>query len=365
MAAIDSFRSPALSVPPHRLLVVQPLPGIGDMVWHLPHIRALARHAGGPVTLVAKPRSRADEIFAAEDTVREIIWVDRNPKGASGAHDWPLGLWRLIRALRVGRFDAAVLLHHSPSLAFATLAAGIPLRQGYGIGVQRWFLNRGPYLAQALWRQHRPLQRATLFLEAANIAMDEAEQYLPIAPAARLAVQQRLREVKRPFVVLGIGSSEPTRQWGAPRFAALARVLIDAGWPGLALVGGPGEETLRREICAALANDAARVVPALGWHLAETAALLAAASFYVGNDTGVMNMAAAVGTRAYALFGTTPALHHSSQIVPILSPPGGPVDGVARLTLEAVLGVIERDRGSLGPGQNSGSACGPERTHEA
>ena len=61
------------------------------------------------------------------------------------------------------------------------------------------------------------------------------------------------------------------------------------------------------------------MVPALGWHLAETAALLAEASFYVGNDTGVMNMAAAVGTRAYALFGTTPALHHSPHIVPIVS----------------------------------------------
>jgi heptosyltransferase-2 len=347
------------------LLVVQPLPGIGDMIWHLPHIRALAHRAGGPITLLAKPRSRADEIFAAEDTVRDIIWVDRNPKGASGTHDGPLGLWQLIRALRAGRFDAAVLLHHSPSLAFATLAAGIPLRQGYGIGVQRWFLNREPYLAKALWRRHRPLQRATLFLQAANIGLDEAEPRLPIAPAERLTVQRRLGDVKRPLVVLGIGSSEPTRQWGAPRFASLARALIDAGWPSLALVGGRSEENLRREICAALADDAAHIVPALGWHLAETAALLAEASFYIGNDTGVMNMAAAVGTRAYALFGTTPALHHSPQIVPILSPPGGPVDGVARLTLEAVLTAIERDRGSLGPQQSDDGAFGQEPRHDA
>jgi heptosyltransferase II len=339
---------------PHRLLVVQPLPGIGDMVWHLPHIRALARHAGGPVTLVAKPRSRADEIFAARDTVRDIIWVDRNPKDARGAHDGLRGLWRLIRTLRAGRFDAAVLLHHSPSLAFACLAAGIPHRQGYGIGVQRWFLNRGPYLSRTAWRQNRPLQRATLFLAAASIPMDDAEPRMPIAPAARLTVQQRLCTVEYPFVALGIGSSEPTRQWGAARFAALARVLIDAGWPSLALVGGPGEATLHQQIRTALGDAAAHIVPVLGWHLSETAALLAEASFYVGNDTGVMNLAAAVGTRAYAMFGTTPALYHSKQIVPIVSPPGGPVDGVARVSLEATLAVIERDRGSLGPGGTDG-----------
>ena len=333
-----------------RLLVVQPLPGIGDMIWHLPHIRALARHAGEPVTLLAKPRSRADEIFAAEETVRDVIWVDRNPAAGRGRNDGPLGTWHLVRKLRAGRFDAAMLLHHSPTLAFATLLAGVPLRQGYGVGLQRRFLSRGPFLSRPAWRQNRPLQRATLFLEAAGIVMREQEPRLPVTAAARETVRQRLHDAGPPLVVLGIGSSEPTRQWGAVRFAAAARALIDAGWPAIALVGGVGEADLRQAICTALGDAAAaHVVPAIGWHLTETAALLAEASFYLGNDTGVMNMAAAVGTRAYALFGATPALHHSAQIVPIVSPPGGPADGAARVTVDAALEVIQRDRGTLGP----------------
>ena len=331
-----------------RVVVMQPLPGIGDMIWHLPHIRALADQAGGPVTLVAKPRSRADEIFAAETTVRDIIWVDRNPSAGAGRHDGPLGVWRLIHALRAGRFDAAVLLHHSPTLAFATLAAGVPRRQGYGTGVQRRFLNHGPHLSAEQWRRNRPLQRATLYLQAAGVPIADHEPRLPVAPTARRAVQEKLRRVPRPFAVLGIGSSEPTRQWGAARFAGLARALIDAGWQAIALVGGRNEEALSREIANALGDDARLLVPALGWHLGETAAVLSEAAFYVGNDTGVMNMAAAVGTRAYALFGATPALEHSANIMPIMSPPG-PADGAARITLGKVLDVLERDRGSLGP----------------
>ena len=94
--------------------------------------------------------------------------------------------------------------------------------------------------------------------------------------------------------------------------------------------------------------------------MAEIAALLNGAAFYVGNDTGVMNMAVAVGTRAYALFGATPPLDYSAQIVPVLSPSGGPLDGVARLSLDAVLAVIERDRGLLGPGETPEAPC--ERT---
>lgn len=354
--AVESVEGQALSTSHRRVLVVQLLPGIGDMIWHLPHIRALARHVGGPVTVAAKPRSQAAEIFADEELVREVILVDRNPKGARGVHDGPLGMWRLIRMLRSHQFDAAVLLHKSASLAFATWAAGIPSRQGYGIGVQRWFLNRGPYLAKAAYWRNRPMERATLFLQGANIAMDEAEPRLGITPAARGAVQRRLDRVNRPLVVLGIGSSEPMRQWGTQHFAALARTLIDAGWATLVLAGGNGEETMYRQICTLLGDDAALVIPALGWHMAEVAALLSEAAFYVGNDTGVMNMAAAVGTRAYALFGATPPLHHSAQIVPVLSPTGGPLDGVARLSLDAVLAVIERDRGSLGPAD---AECAP------
>jgi heptosyltransferase II len=343
-----------MSTTPRRLVVVQPLPGIGDMIWHLPHIRALAERAGSPVALVAKPRSRADEIFAAEATVRDIIWVDRNPAVGSGRHDGPLGVYRLIRALRAGRFDAAVLLHHSPTLAFATLAGGVPRRQGYGIGVQRWFLNERPYLSTEQWRRNRPLQRATLYLQAAGVPIADVEPRLPITPAARLVVRQRLRDVPRPFALFGIGSSEPTRQWGAARFAGLARVLVDAGWQAIALVGGRNEEPLARDIAVALGGDADRLFLALGWHLGETAALLAESAFYAGNDTGVMNMAAAVGTRAYALFGATPVLHHSANIVPIVSP-RGPADGAARITLDQAVAVLLRDRGSLRPQSRSAS----------
>ena len=37
-----------MKLPPSgRTLIVQPLPGIGDMVWHLPHIHAIAATTAG------------------------------------------------------------------------------------------------------------------------------------------------------------------------------------------------------------------------------------------------------------------------------------------------------------------------------
>jgi heptosyltransferase II len=106
-----SLASPPLFDPPPRLergarpggapnvAVVQPLPGIGDMIWHLPHLHALAAAAGRAVTLIAKPRSAADQLLGADPAVRDIIWLDRNPQGQRrGRHDGLRGLLRLAGA---------------------------------------------------------------------------------------------------------------------------------------------------------------------------------------------------------------------------------------------------------------------------
>jgi heptosyltransferase-2 len=329
-----------------RTALVQPLPGIGDMIWHLPHIRAIAAWAREPVTLIAKPRSLADQILAGDGAVREIQWIDLNPGGRRGRHDGVGGFVRLVRDLRAQRFDRVIMLHHSHTIAAAAMLAGIPDRRGYGWGRQRWFLTHGPYLPKSIAKLHQHT-RATRYLEAAGIPLPSAEPSLPVPPAALAEARARLAGVPHPFIAIGIGASEVSRQFGAAKLAALARALLAAGWPAVLLLGGPDEQGLADTIRTEMKEDAARAFPAIGWPLLVGGAAMTEAAFYVGNNTGVMNLAAAVGVRTYALFGTCPPFFHTSQILPILSPPG-PDDGMVRLTVEAVLEAIEGDRGRLG-----------------
>jgi heptosyltransferase II len=333
---------------PSPVLVVQPLPGIGDMVWHLPHLRAIAAFAGAPVSVLTKPRSFADQLLRGEPAVERVLWVDRNPRGAKGVHDGPLGLGRLVRELRGGRFASAVFLHHSESLAAAAWLAGIPDRRGYGRGIQRYFLTTGPWLRPEDARQ-RPHGRAAGFLQTVGLPFRNPEPSLHILPQARTAARARLGVSGVPFVAIGIGSSEDLRRWPPDRFAALTGALLDASWPAIAVLGGPGDQQAADVIRAAAGDRADRIRLALGWPMDEVTGLLAEASFYAGNDTGVMNIAAAAGTRAYAIFGRTPPVEHASQIVPIVTPDNGIYDGVMRVTPEQVLAVIQADRGLLAP----------------
>jgi heptosyltransferase II len=323
-----------------RAAVLQPLPGIGDMIWHLPHICAIALHVGAPITLIAKPRSAADQLVRAEAAVRDVMWLDRNPEQHRGRHDGLLGLARFVRSLRSRRFDAIYLLHHSQTLAFAAMIAGIPARYGYGYRLQRLSLSRAPFLPGSIQRRH-PHEQATAWLAAASIPLDDPEPCLAVDPRVRAGVIARLGD--RQVVAIGIGSSEPYKQWGAERFASLAAGLIASGRSPLVLVGGSGEAGLANDIIARLGDRARSVRLAIGWDLGELAALFAGSAFYVGNDTGVMNLAAAVGTTSYCLFGATAPLRHSRHIVPI-TPPGGVAmeDGMSRITPQTVLATIAR-----------------------
>jgi heptosyltransferase II len=71
--------------------------------------------------------------------------------------------------------------------------------------------------------------------------------------------------------------------------------------------------------------------------LIEAAALLRLADLFVGPSSGPLNLAAAGGTDAFGLFGSTPVLTYSKFIHAIV-PDGGPSPGgMARIASETVL----------------------------
>ena len=331
-----------MAIPQMRhLALVQPRVGIGDMIWHLPHIRALARHVGGQVTLVTRPRSMADQFVGPADGVHGIFYVERGQWSPGGRHEGNVGMTRLVRDLRALGCDGAVLMTRSRNLTVAVLAMGVRHRHGYGIGIQRRVL-RGPFLPRPLWKAH-PYDQATAWMQAAGIALDRPDPVVHVGAADRLAAARRLGAGASP-VALGIAASDDWKNWGAANFTALAAALLDAGWPEIVLVAGTAEQGLADAITAGLGARGGQVKLALGWPLRELAALLAGVLFYVGNDTAALNMAAAVGTRSYGLFGATMPLRHSPLIVPIL-PPGGldRMNGMAGITVAAVLQVIAEE----------------------
>lgn len=294
-----------------RTLVVQPLPGIGDMVWHLPHLHALAARApDGRVSLLAKPRSRAAALLSADPAIDEVLWLERNP----GRHDGLAGLFRLADLLRSFGFQRAWVLHDSPRYVAAAWLAGIPERIAYGRGLQRW-LQTTPLRVDGDPARH-PIAKADLLLERHAIPRTEPEPRLPVDGNLVREVQEQVGSVPEPWVALGIGCSEAYKQWGRERFAELVRRLRSRDLSVL-IVGGAADKPVARWIIDQ-SGDATGVVDATDLTVDVTAALLSRCRLYVGNDTGFLNVAAAVGADAVGLFGGSPPLRHSERIHVVL-----------------------------------------------
>ena len=125
---------------------------------------------------------------------------------------------------------------------------------------------------------------------------------------------------------MGIGCSEPDRRWSEARFTALA-VGLNPVFPTIFLLGGEAE----RAVATAIATDRG-CLAVIGEPIAEVAALLSDCGLFIGNDTGVYNLAAAVHTPAIGLFnGRYPPLAYSpflSAITPAVPGSGaGPSIG--------------------------------------
>ncbi|HSA48241.1 MAG TPA: glycosyltransferase family 9 protein, partial [Candidatus Competibacteraceae bacterium] len=208
-------------VPAGRTLIVQPLPGIGDMVWHLPHIHAIAATTvTGQVDILTKPRSQADRLLCADPSVDRILWVERE----LGRHAGIPGIFRLAALLRQGTYQRVWILHGSTRYALAAWLAGIPERIGYGVGGQAWLLNV-PVRLPVGCRHAHPTVRADALLDLLQVPRTEPEPRLPVLAAAEQTVLERFADWPRPWIALGIGSSEPWKQWGAAHFAELALAL--------------------------------------------------------------------------------------------------------------------------------------------
>ena len=96
------------------------------------------------------------------------------------------------------------------------------------------------------------------------------------------------------------GSGAKEKNWGLSLFMEVGRWWTDRTGGKVLVILGPAEEGSKAE---AMAGEDAVIVRHLG--LGQVAPLLAHCDLYLGNDSGVTHLAAALGVRTVALFGPT------------------------------------------------------------
>ena len=258
-----------------RILVIR-LGALGDFVLSFAPFAAIrAQHVGEEITLLTTAP------FA--DMARQAPWFDRVVVDDRPAWwDMP-GLLRLARKLR--GFDFVYDLQTSGRSSRYFLLAGRPPWSGIAPGCSNPHANPRRDEMHTLERQRDQLAMAGI--------LDLARPDLSWLRGAEFDLPQ-------PYTLLvpGAAPHRPRKRWPAERFGALARLLAARGQTPV-VIGSGGESALARTIrdaCPQAVDLTGRTM------IADIAGLARHAALAVGNDTGPMHLAAAVGCPCVVLF---------------------------------------------------------------
>jgi lipopolysaccharide heptosyltransferase II len=210
----------------------------------------------------------------------------------------------LARRLKREGYGTALVMPRTWKSALAPFLAGIPERIGF-FGEGRFgLLNDLRFGERKLPRMVDQCACLALPRGAVTPAQwPEPELKVPAAEVAAWRSAHGLTASGRPIVALAPGAVGPSKRWPAAAYRALAQRLLADGiavW----VLGGPAEKTLAQEI---VAGSTARDFT--GSDLRQAILALAAASAAVSNDSGLLHVAAALGTPTVGIFGPTSPWH--------------------------------------------------------
>lgn len=303
-----------------RTVVLLQYTGIGDLIWHIHYFKMIAeRSQGGRITVVAQPSTLTKAFIGKEPWIEAIIDHDHRPRRGEkrkGRHSGFKGMWRIAQELKAGRFDRIILFSGRASRGLIAWLSGIPVRMGFGYRIlQRVFLNTPPYIAPYKGEALAVYPEASAFMVANGFCASPVVPRIDVPSDLVSAMAHRLAHLPRPLYAFAIGTSEAHKQWGIENFAGLAHQLIQKG-AGVVLLGGPAEVQIAKDIfdkvpqsdhhALSIITDA----PVLG-----SAAALKLTDVCIGNDTGMINVAAAVGTQSYVLIGPRGTLNQDPELM--------------------------------------------------
>jgi len=278
-----------------RVLLVR-LRSIGDTVLATPSLFALKRFL---------PHAQVD--ILVEDWVAPLLtnhpFVDNVIVLERGGL---VARTRVARELRAERYDVVYNLHGGTTATFLTRATGARHRVGYKTYQYAQLhteLAPSPLLLWGQQKTHSVEQQLALLGWTGVPVTDKPRTQLGVSPVAVEAVNERLVAIglaEQKIALIHPAAAFETKRWATENFARVAEFVAGRGLAPVA-IAAPHESQILED----LLGEASVKMFSLDLSLPEVTALAARSQLFVGNDSGIAHIAAAVGTPSVVIFGSS------------------------------------------------------------
>lgn len=297
---------------PRKILAIK-LRAMGDTILMTAPLNELrSAYPGAEIHVMVQ--SAWAPLLENHPAVDRLIPFDRKPSPVARTK----AVARMALELRQAHYDTVVNFHASPSSATLSFATGARVRAIHFHGHKD--KNRYSTVEVPGKGVLKPIiERDMDVIRALGLSVPEGRlPQIGVTGEGRSKARERIDRLvpSGPLLLMGLGSSRPTKNWGLDRFGSLAIQWVKSTGGAVLGIAGPGEELLLQSFLHEAdqqlihvpsdrdrASIRARIAGDFGIPIQIFPSYIREATVFVGNDSGPKHLAVAVGVPTVTVFG--------------------------------------------------------------
>ena len=293
-----------------KICVVYTHHKLGDLIWQLPYIKAISEHYNEKVDLIVREKTQAKNILQDLKHLNQIHYNNFR----KGLSYW-IDVFKLTRIFKNENYDYVFILDKVNKPAIAAKFAGIKNIIGPGIGNQKKWLTNKVFLSNEDWKMSYSEQSKKLL----NLQSIKIKDYFPSIEINTNRLEKNNSDllIKGKKIAFGVDSFEDFKMWYEENFIELADLFYKKKlFDYIYLVCGPEKSYIAQKIINNSNQD--YFIDCSKKDLQGIILAIKNSSFYVGNNSGPLNLSAALGVKTFGLIANSPISEiKNSKINPI------------------------------------------------
>tara|TARA_B100001057_G_scaffold333447_1_gene333969 strand:- start:357 stop:1364 length:1008 start_codon:yes stop_codon:yes gene_type:complete len=312
---------------------------LGDLIWQLPYIKALSVYHNLPIDLIVRKKTQAQTILKDTTHIKNIFYNDFR----KGLYYW-VDVFKLAKIFFQNKYSHVYMLDKINRPAIAARISGIKNIIGPGLGGQKKWITSKNFLSNEDWKLSYSEQSQKI-LEINSIPINDK---IPKIEIDVKSFKENNIDISKDGkkISLGVDSFEDFKMWYEEDFVELSNLLHQNKFCDyIYLICGPEKSFVAKKIIDL--SKKSYFIDCSHKNLSGVIYALKNSDFFVGNNSGPLNLSAALNIKSFGLIANDPVSElRYSRILPIT--PTDYIDniwnrdrrGMKKLTVEKVFKKI-------------------------